>query len=113
MLPKLNRLSKSKEIEKVYKNGKSFFSKTLGVKVLKNGLEESRFAIVIGLKVSKKAVKRNLVKRQLREILRLNLEKIKLGFDVMLIARPGILEMDYKELEKEVFGTFKKLDLIL
>lgn len=112
MLPKSNRLSKTKEIEKVYKSRKSFFSKTLGVKALENGLECSRFAIAIGLKVSKKATKRNRVKRQLREILRLNLEKIKTGFDVMIICLPGILDKKYEDLEKELFDAFKKLNLL-
>ncbi|MEA3272668.1 MAG: ribonuclease P protein component [Patescibacteria group bacterium] len=112
MLSKLHRLSKSKEIEKVYKNGKSFFSKTLGIKVLKNNLEHSRFAVVVGLKVSKKATKRNRVKRQLREILRLNLKKMKSGFDVMVITLPGVIDKKYDELEKELFSNFKKLDLL-
>ncbi|NQU83717.1 MAG: ribonuclease P protein component [Parcubacteria group bacterium] len=112
MLPKEHRLSKSKEIEKVYKNGKSFFSKNLGVKTLQNNLEQSRFTVVVGLKVSKKATKRNRVKRQLREILRLNVEKITPGFDVMIIALPAILDKDYNELEKDLSDAFKKLKLI-
>lgn len=111
MLPRLHRLTKSKEIEKVYKNGKSFFSKTLGVKILKNNLEHSRFAVVVGLKVSKKATKRNRAKRQIREILRLNLNKFEKGFDVMIIALPGVLDMKYEKLEKELFEMFKKLKL--
>ena len=91
---------------------KSFFSKTVGVKALKNNLDVSRFAIAIGLKVSKKAVKRNRVKRQLREVLRLNLEKIKPGYDVMIVCLPAVLDKKYEELEKDVFNAFKKLELL-
>lgn len=113
MLQQSNRLRKTKDIERVYKKGESFFSKIVGVKTLKNNLANSRFTVVAGLKISKKATKRNLVKRRLREILRLNLKKIKSGYDVMIITRPGILDLKYDELEREIFTVLRKLNLLM
>ncbi len=114
MLPKKHRLVKKKDFEKVWKNGRFFFKEAIGFKVLKNNLNISRFGFVVGTKVSKKAVQRNKVKRQLREIIRSKIELIKLGYDFLIIALPKILEKDYWEIEEIVErglkekGFFKK-----
>lgn len=112
MLSIKNRLQKEKDIKNVLKNGKSSFSKHLGVKYIQNDLDSSRFAFIISLKISKKAVKRNRLKRQLREIIRLDLKKIKKGIDIIILTRPGILDLGYNDLKKELLSVFKKSKLI-
>jgi ribonuclease P protein component len=114
MLQKQNRLTKEKDFERIFKLGKSFFAKIIGFKFLKNNLFCSRFGFVVSNKIAKKATKRNRLKRQLREIIRLKIKKdgIKSGFDVILIARPGILEKDYKQLEKEIDYGLSKINLV-
>lgn len=113
MLKKENRLTKKKEIELVFKEGKSSFDKITGVKALASENKTNRFAVVISNKVSKKAVVRNRKKRQLREIVRLNLPKLKLGFDFFILGLPGIVEADYHEMEKSLLGHFRKLGMLL
>lgn len=83
------------------------------MKVRENALPYSRFGVVVGLKVHKKAVKRNLVKRRLREILRLNLPKIKPGYDVMVMTQPKSVETEYAALETQVLSCLKKVGLLL
>src|SRR3989338_4018632 len=90
MLPKANRLSKNKDISRVFKEGKLVRNDCLSLKFFKNQLTVSRFAFVVSLKVSKKAHLRNKIKRQLRESVRLRLRFIKAGFDAILKAEPGI-----------------------
>ena len=76
MLPRYNRLAKKKEIDLVFKKGRSSYNKSLGVKCLiNNNLTYNRFAVVVSNKVSKKAVIRNKIKRRLMEVLGRNLEK--------------------------------------
>ena len=69
---------------------------------------------MVGLKVSKKAVDRNRLKRQIREVVRLLLKegKIKSGFMVALVAKPEMLGAEYKIVEKEVLDIFKKGNLL-
>ena len=56
MLKKINRLTKQKDFEKVFKNGQSVYDGKLGIKALANNLPENRYGIIISAKVSKKAV---------------------------------------------------------
>lgn len=66
----------------------------------------------MGLKISKKAVIRNKVKRRLSEIVRLNFGRIKKGFDVVIIPAPGITQKTYQEIEKTLIEIIRKAGLI-
>ncbi len=112
MLSIPNRLTKDKDFKRVFQKGRSFFSKVIGFKALKNDLESSRFGIVVSTKISKKATIRNRIKRQIGEVIRLNLDKIKTGYDVVLITLPAIVNKKYAEIEKEVMIALKKLNLL-
>ncbi|MFA6132122.1 MAG: ribonuclease P protein component [Patescibacteria group bacterium] len=112
MLPQENRLRKEKDIEKVFKTGKSVFDPVCGFKFLPNNLPVSRFAFMVGTKISKSAVKRNRLRRQIREIIHLNLKNIKTGLDFTFIVRPGAKEADYKGLEDIIVHGLKKARLL-
>lgn len=112
MLPARNRLTKKKDFENIKESGNSFFSALFRIRILPNKLKSSRFAIVISNKVSKKATVRNRLKRQLREILRLNLAKFKCGFDIVLIVNNKALAKSYQELEVEVLRVLTKAKIV-
>ncbi len=80
-------------------------------RVGKNDLEHSRFGFVVSTKISKKAVERNKIRRQLQEIIRLNLEKIKQSVDVVVIAKHGIKGRQYQEIEKDLLRALSKADV--
>lgn len=82
------------------------------MKVRENALPHSRFGVVVGVKVHKRAVKRNLLRRRIREILRKHLAEIKPGYDVMVLTQTKALELEYKELEAQVLSCLTKLQLI-
>ncbi len=109
MLPKKYRLSKNKEFDFVFKNGKSSYGKLLGVKIAKNNLLLSRFGILVGSKVDKRAVVRNKIKRRLRAIIYENLNKIKKGYDCVIITLPLIKEVSYQEIKRDLENNFRKL----
>lgn len=111
MFNQKNRLRKTKEIEKTFKNGKSFYNDILGFKVLKNDLEESRFCIVVSAKVSKRAVDRNKIKRRIRSIIIKKLKQIKKGFDVIVIVNKNIVDLNFSELEKNICFSLKKFGI--
>ncbi len=111
MLSKQFRLTKEKDFENAFKKGDAFFTKILGIKYIKNSLDDSRFGIIVGKKISKKATSRNKIKRQIREILRLQVSQIKAGYDIIIITRDSIINSDYWEIEKNIEYTFKKTGL--
>lgn len=112
MLPKPNRLHLDKDIKTLFAKGKGVFDVYAGFKYRKNGVGASRFAVVVGTKVSKSAVTRNRLRRQIREVIRLRLGEIKPGFDVMMLVRKEAIGKTYEELEKHVVNGFKKAGIL-
>jgi len=108
MLPKVNRLKREKDIEKVFKEGKAFKEDFLILKVVENGLRSSRFAFIVPQKVSKKATLRNKIKRRLSESVRIKMKNIKTGRDVILLAISGAEKKDFWEIEETLNKLFVK-----
>lgn len=111
MLKKINQLTQDKEFNNVFQNGRANYDKIIGTKVIATKLGTSRFGILVSNKVSKKAVERNKIKRQIREIIRLQLNKLKSGYDCVIITLPPILDRKYQEIEKSINNHFKRLKL--
>ena len=111
MLAKINRLQKTKDIERVFKKGKGVKEGLLILKTVKNNLENSRFGFIVSQKVSKKANLRNKVKRRLRDLVKGRLQKIKTGRDNLFIALPGVEREGFKEIEETINKLFKKAKL--
>ncbi len=111
MFKRINRLNKKKDIENVFKNGRASYNKIIGVKTVNNELEQTRFAVIISKKVSKSAVNRNKIKRQIREIIKMQLKRIKTNKDCIIITLPPILEKKYPEIEESINKHFDKLHL--
>ena len=113
MLYAKHRLTKDKDIERVYKSGRSFFMRDLGIRVAKNNLKTSRFAVVTSVKTSKKAVERNKLKRRLREIIRKEiLPNAKQGYDGVIMTKKSLLELSFDELKDITLKLFKKAKLV-
>jgi len=113
MLPKENRIAKEKDFEKIFKGGASFKENFLILKIISNNSQINRFGFVISKKVSKNAVVRNRIKRQLSELVKLQKDKIKKGFDGVFIILPGLENKDFWELEEILKNLFKKAKLIV
>lgn len=111
VLPKRYRLAKKKDFEKVFKKGRMFSEAFIAVKISVNGLLYSRFGFVVSLKISKKAVERNRIRRQLQEAIRINLKRIKQGFDAVVMVKPEIKGKEYKKIEKVLLGVLEKSGL--
>ena len=112
MLAKKYRLTKDKDIQNVLKKGKLFFSPFFNLKILPNNLQNPRFCIVISTKISKKAVVRNKVKRQLRDIIHRNLSNISQNYDFVILAKPAVTITEFKELEKALTYLLEKAKII-
>jgi ribonuclease P protein component len=112
VLEKKYRLTKKKDFKRVFVQGRIFGALFSAVKIKKNNLPCSRFGFVVSLKISKKAVERNKIRRRLQEAIRLNLSKIKKGVDVAVIAKPGIKGKQYGEIEEDLIAALDKAGII-
>ncbi len=111
MLPQKYRLTKNKEFESVFKKGKGYKEQFLSLKLTDNDFDFSRFAFIVSNKISKKSTVRHKIKRRIREIIRLRINKIKNRKDVILIAQIGITDRGYREIEEVVDKLLKKAKL--
>ncbi|MBU0636641.1 MAG: ribonuclease P protein component [Patescibacteria group bacterium] len=111
MLVKTGRLTKNKEFDKVFKYGRSSYNQNIGVKVILNENLINRLGIIISCKVSKKATDRNKFKRSIKEIFRLIESKLKTGYDILVIALPGVNNKTYQEITEIFDQGLKKLKM--
>jgi ribonuclease P protein component len=93
-------LRRPADFQAVYDRRRSAADGTLVVYVRENGLAFSR----VGLSVSRKfgpAVRRNRIRRLLREAYRLTKEELPTGYDLVLIPRP-LDEYDLEDIRKSL-----------
>ena len=102
MLVKRLRLVKEKDFKKIFKLGKSFYTKIFRIKILANELGFNRYGIVISTKVSKKATERNKLKRQIRAVIKEFDKKLITGFDLVIVVSPLALNQEYKFIKSEL-----------
>lgn len=112
MLSRRYKLKRNNDFKKVFKQGQYYQKDYIKLKVLANNLKISRFAFVIGLKISKKAVERNKIRRQLEEITRYKFDKIKTGFDVVIMPNSEIIDKSYKRIGKILISLFQKSKIL-
>jgi ribonuclease P protein component len=87
-----NRLSRSRDFDAVYRQGRSVSSRFLVLYWFpQEEPADPRFGFSVPRSVGD-AVRRNRVKRQLRELWRDRLARVPSGHDYVLIVRPGLPE---------------------
>jgi ribonuclease P protein component len=102
-------LTTSPEFERVYRKGSVYRGRLFSVHVLPNAVGKPR----LGLSVSKKvgtAVKRNGVRRRLKEIFRSTAIRLPSDLDVVISARPAAVEASFEELNEEFLRSLRKLN---
>lgn len=85
-----NRLSRSRDFDAVYRHGRSTATRFLVLHWFpQEEPSEPRFGFSVPRAVGD-SVTRNRIKRQLREIWRARLDRVRPGYDYVLVARPGL-----------------------
>lgn len=107
-----HRLRKSADIDKLFKNGKSFLTPVFSLKIAKNSLNTTRIAVIVGTKVHKRAVRRNLIKRRIRSAMAALLPALKPGFDIAISARSKALGLEFLNIGEELSLSLKKAGLL-
>ena len=102
--PKTARILKTNEFDHLLKSGAKFGNRFFGLSIVLK--EKQRLGIVISRKVGG-AVKRNRIKRIVREMFRLSPEKFPQG-DVIVIAREGVDGLSNPLLRKALESVLAK-----
>ena len=96
---------------RAYNRGKTAADSRLALYVRRNGQRHNRLGFTVSTKVGH-AVVRNRVRRRLREIYRLNEDRLRSGFDVVVVVRMRAVDSRYRQLEKSFLKLADKLELL-
>ena len=104
-------LKQNHEFRRLYNKGKSAVSPYFAIYCRKTNRPESRLGITTGVKLGN-AVKRNFVRRRIRELYRTNEAKFLPGYDIVVVARTRAIFGRYADLERNFLHQMKKLGIL-
>jgi ribonuclease P protein component len=102
-------ITKPEQYAAVYNQGSSWVNKIVVLKALRNNMEISRYGFSVSNRVGG-AVVRNRIKRRLREIVRQTY--LQPGWDMIIIARPASVMVEYGELKYSVSTLLNKAKMV-
>lgn len=124
MLPKAQRLRRSRDFSKVYRLGRKGVSAHFVVRVWEPPIADQgsqaegpihdalgQVGIVVSQKVNKRAVVRNRLKRQVRAIMGQLLPQLQPRLWVVINLRPGSEQCEYGDFLQELKQLFTQLEV--
>ena len=120
MLLEQNRLQRLRDFDILFKEGVFVPGELVTAKIWcvapdrypKRGYTaiDLKIGFIVSNKISTSAVKRNRVKRQMREVVRLLLkdERLRPGFHVGIMAKGNILGQDYTAIEASILQVLRR-----
>ena len=116
MLPKENRLKKRIAFNATYRTGLSFHKDGITVFCGKKKTIEmpTKIGFVVSKKIHKRAVRRNRIKRLMREAVRLYIKNCE-NFDtqymsLIFVASSKLLDKNFKEVDNAIKKLMSKID---
>ncbi len=91
------RLRDRRDFDQMRQQGRSFARPTLVLSIRPNGLGHNRYGVVVGKRLGT-AVIRNRVRRRLREAMRQLHPQLLPGYDIIVIARPALVDICFGDL---------------
>lgn len=107
---KEERIRRRADFLRISKEGVKYQTDHFKVSICPNGLNLKRLGIAVGKSVGP-AVKRNRVKRQIREFFRLNKGVLPDSSDLVIAAKEGAAGLNYWQVSEELKGILGKRPL--
>ena len=99
-------IKKSNDFTNIIKKGKKIKNKYFSIYYIENS--KTLYGISVPTKTGK-AVVRNKIKRQVKNIIDNNKNYIQNNYNYVIIIRKEILSLSYKDIEKELIDLFKRM----
>jgi len=103
-------VKKNYEFKRIYKRGKFFVGRFIILYVLTNSYSCNRLGITVNKKIGK-SVKRNRIRRLIKENYRHYENFIKDGYDLVFVSRSTIDLPEFTDIKKEMKFLLKKLNV--
>ena len=107
MVPTNKRLKISKDQFERFKQGDKISNRWFTLFAITSSEEKTKFGTIISKKIASKATKRNLLRRRLQSIL-LEMNDLH-NFDLLILPKKPILELQFQELKNKIKIAVKKL----
>ena len=104
-------MTKTDNFSVIKKSGKRITSGVFVYYICPNSRNVSRLAVVTSSKLGI-ACKRNRIKRQVREIFRLNIKRFNQNVDIIAIPQKNAISMSYSGVEKHFLDILKKGNIL-
>lgn len=104
-------LKKNYEFRRLYNKGKTAVTPYMVVYALKTGRNARRVGYTVSTKLGK-AVVRNRARRRLREVYRLNADKLVDGADIVIVARSRCVDAQFAKLERAFLGACREAGIL-
>lgn len=113
-MKKTEMLKKNYEFKRVLSKGKYYSGSFIEAFVLKNNKNKNFLGLAISVKIAK-AVKRNKIKRILRENYKYLEDSIKSGYDIVFLwkKKVDIKHVNFKNIGKDMYLIFDKAKIFI
>lgn len=101
-------LKKTSEFSRVYNKGRYVVTRAAVMYFVENGTNQIRMGFSVSKKIGKSVV-RNKAKRLLKEAVRQNCPEFDKGMDFVFVARAGMKDIVYSDVEKTIRYLFKNM----
>jgi ribonuclease P protein component len=105
------RLRKTDDFARLRQEGRVFHHRVLTLSLAANGLAHNRYGIITSKQLGN-AVKRNRVRRLVREAVRLLHPRLVVGFDVVFITRRDVVGQPFVAICRTVEELCRKAGLV-
>ena len=104
-------LKQNHVFRKLYARGEAAVGSFVVVYVRRNGSDRNRLGITTGVKLGH-AVARNRARRRIRETYRLHEDRLKRGYDIVIVARSAAIDGDFAAMGRSFLRQCRKLRLL-
>lgn len=112
MLARRYRLRSSRDISRVFRRGQYAVHGPFFIKSCPNYLSDTRIVIVVSKKVSKKAVVRNRIRRQVSGYFEGIWKTVMPGYDIVITVREDVSEHTSSRREADIVAVLRRNNLL-
>ena len=112
-MKKMKTLKKNYEFQNVLNKGKFYIGKQITIYIAENKQSTNRFGIAVSKKTCN-AVKRNHIKRKIRENYRLIQEQLKQGYNIVFLwnKKEPVEQVNFHIIKSDMEKSFTKAGLL-